>query len=71
MFQGKGMFWGHLGQHPFFVLKDQECSRGTECMFQGKGMFWGHLGQHPFFVLLVVDQFSGQLVKKQGVVKWN
>ena len=34
-------------------------------MFQGKGMFWGHLGQHPFFVLLVVDQFSGQLVKKQ------
>ena len=41
-------------------------------MFQGKGMFWGHLGQHPFFVLLVVDQFSGQLVvKKQGVAKWN
>ena len=34
-------------------------------MFQGKGMFWGHLGQHPFSVLLVVDQFSGQLVKKQ------
>jgi hypothetical protein len=26
---------------------------------------------NTFFVLLVVDQFSGQLVKKQGVAKWN
>ncbi len=37
-------------------------------MFQGKGMFWGHLGQHPFFVLLVVDQFSGQLMMREKKV---
>ena len=48
------------------VLGEQNvCSWGKECSG------WGHLGQHPFFVLLVVDQFSGQLVKKQGVAKWN
>ena len=48
MFQGKGMFWGHLGQHPFFVLLVVDREGGSR--IGGGEMFW-ELGVEMFCVL--------------------